>query len=532
MKPVRAIISVSDKTGIVPFARELNKMGVEIISTGGTAKLLKENDIPVKEISEITGFPEIMEGRVKTLHPKVHGGILSKRDNPDHIKTMEELGIERIDIVVVNLYPFKETVKKGSSFEEIIENIDIGGPTMVRAAAKNFKYVAIVTDPADYDKIVEELKSTGEISLKTRFYLAKKAFNLTAHYDAVITEYLFSVNEKGKKNTEPPEFRNPLTITFEKIQDLRYGENPHQRAAFYREIFNEEPCVTNAEKIHGAKELSFNNIYDIDGAFNLVLEFDPEKDGIACAIIKHANPCGMAIGKTPEEAYEKALKVDPVSAFGGIIAFNATVNEEVAKLIVQRFYECIIAPEYSENALEILKTKKNLRVLTTNGLKNLTLRGENSPFDYRKVVGGMLVQDRDLITVVPEKLKVVTERKPTEREWKDLLFAFKVVKWVKSNSVVYAKDGVAIGIGVGQTSRVDAAKCAALKAKEMGLDMEGCVLASEAFFPFRDSVDEAAKVGVKAIIQPGGSIRDNEVIEAANEHGMAMVFTGIRHFRH
>ncbi len=532
MKPVRAIISVSDKTGIIPFARELSKMGVEIISTGGTAKLLKENDISVKEIYEVTEFPEIMEGRVKTLHPKVHGGILSKRDNPDHIKTMEELGIKRIDIVVVNLYPFKETVKKGSSFEEIIENIDIGGPTMVRAAAKNFKYVAIVTDPADYDRIVEELKSTGEISLKTRFYLAKKAFNLTAHYDAVITEYLFSVNEEGKKNIEPPEFRNPLTITFEKIQDLRYGENPHQRAAFYREIFNEEPCVTNAKKIHGAKELSFNNIYDIDGAFNLVLEFDPKKDGIACAIIKHANPCGIAIGETPEDAYEKALKVDPISAFGGIIAFNATVNEEVANLIVKRFYECIIAPGYSDRALEILKTKKNLRVLTTNGLKNLESRGENSPFDYRKVVGGMLVQDRDLITVIPEKIKVVTEREPTEKEWKDLLFAFKVVKWVKSNSVVYAKDGIAIGIGVGQTSRIDAAKCAALKAKEMRLNMEGCVLASEAFFPFRDSVDEAAKVGVKAIIQPGGSIRDKEVIEAANEHGMAMVFTGVRHFRH
>ncbi|WP_457567754.1 bifunctional phosphoribosylaminoimidazolecarboxamide formyltransferase/IMP cyclohydrolase [Desulfurobacterium sp.] len=531
MKPVRAIISVSDKTGIAPFARELSRMGVEIISTGGTAKLLKENNIPVVEISELTEFPEIMEGRVKTLHPKVHGGILAKRDNPEHIKTMKELGIKQIDLVVVNLYPFKETVKKGSSFEEIIENIDIGGPTMVRAAAKNFKHVAIVTDPKDYDRILQELKATGGISLKTRFYLAKKAFNLTAHYDAVITEYLFSVNEEGKKRTEPPEFRNPLTITFEKIQDLRYGENPHQRAAFYREIFNNEPCVTNAEKIHGAKELSFNNIYDIDGAFNLVLEFDAEKDGIACAIIKHANPCGIALGKTPEEAYEKALKVDPVSAFGGIIAFNTTVNEETAKLIVQRFYECIIAPNYSPEALEILKTKKNLRVLAAKELKNSN-RGESSPFDYRKVVGGMLVQDRDLITVVPEKLKVVTRRQPTEKEWEDLLFAFKVVKWVKSNSVVYAKNGIAIGIGVGQTSRIDAAKCAILKAKEMELDTEGCVLASEAFFPFRDSVDEAAKAGVRAIIQPGGSVRDNEVIEAANEHGMAMVFTGIRHFRH
>ncbi|SNR92308.1 bifunctional phosphoribosylaminoimidazolecarboxamide formyltransferase/IMP cyclohydrolase [Desulfurobacterium atlanticum] len=531
MKPVRALISVSDKTGVVDFAKSLYNLGIEIISTGGTARLLKENGVPVKEISELTEFPEIMEGRIKTLHPKVHGGILSKRDNPEHIETMEDLGIKPIDIVVVNLYPFKETVKSEKSFEEIIENIDIGGPTMVRAAAKNFKYVTIVTDPSDYKKIIEELEQTGKISLKTRFYLAKKAFNLTAHYDAVITDYLFKVNENGEFLTEPPEMRNPLTITFEKVQDLRYGENPHQRGAFYKEIFIDEPCISTAKKIHGEKELSFNNIYDIDGALNLVLEFDPNKEKV-CAIIKHANPCGIAIGNSASDAYEKALKVDPVSAFGGIIAFNCPVDENTAKLITERFYECIIAPDYSEEALDILKTKKNLRVLKLDSMDKLINKGETSPFDYRKVVGGMLVQDRDLITLDPEKLKVVTEREPNENEWEDLLFAFKVVKWVKSNSVVYAKDGIAIGIGVGQTSRVDAAKCAAKKAKEMGLEMEGCVLASEAFFPFRDSVDEAAKVGVKAIIQPGGSIRDEEVIEAANEHNIAMVFTGIRHFRH
>ena len=531
MKPVRAIVSVSDKTGIVDFVKKLVDLGIEIVSTGGTAKLLREAGIPVREISDLTGFPEIMEGRVKTLHPKVHGGILARRDKEDHLKAMEELGIERIDMVVVNLYPFKETVKKGASLEEIIENIDIGGPTMVRAAAKNYKDVAIVTDPRDYDLIVKELEETGEISLKTRFYLAKKAFNLTAHYDALISDFLYSIDEEGTP-VAVREMRNPLTVTFEKVQDLRYGENPHQRGAFYKEVFIDEPCVSSAEKLAGEKELSFNNLYDLDGAFNLVLEFDPEKEGVACAIIKHANPCGVALGKTPEEAYEKALNVDPVSAFGGIIAFNSKVNADVAKLITQRFYECIIAPEYDEEALEILKTKKNLRVLTTNGLSGLERRGQKSPFDYRRITGGLLVQDRDLVVFDPEKVKVVTDREPTEREWEDMIFAFKVVKWVKSNSVVYAKNKVAIGIGVGQTSRIDSARCAAEKAKMMGMDLEGSVLASEAFFPFRDSVDEAAKVGVTAIIQPGGSIRDSEVIQAANEHNMAMVFTGIRHFRH
>ena len=531
MRPRRALISVSDKRGVVEFAKALSDMGVEIVSTGGTAKLLRESGIPVKEISELTGFPEIMEGRVKTLHPKVHGGILADRNKDEHIKAMEELQIEPIDMVVVNLYPFKETVKRGADLDEIIENIDIGGPTMVRAAAKNFKHVAIVTDPADYDKVVKELKEKGEISLKTRFYLARKAFNLTAHYDALISEFLYSIDETGKK-VECRELPNPLTITFEKVQDLRYGENPHQRGAFYREVFVDEPCVSLSEKVHGEKELSFNNIYDLDGALNLVLEFDPESEGVACAIIKHANPCGVALGSTPQEAYEKALKVDPLSAFGGIIAFNSKVTKEAAELITQRFFECIIAPEYEEEALEVLKTKKNLRVLTTKGLKGLERRGETSPFDYRRVVGGLLVQDRDLITVLPEKLKVVTDREPTQKEWEDLLFAFKVVKWVKSNSVVYAKDKVAVGIGVGQTSRVDSARCAIEKAQMVGIDLSGAVMASEAFFPFRDSVDEAAKVGITAIIQPGGSIRDKEVIEAANEHNMAMVFTGVRHFRH
>ncbi len=530
MKPIRALVSVSDKIGIIDFARELERFGIEIISTGGTAKVLKEAGIAVKDISELTGFPEIMEGRVKTLHPKVHGGILSKRDVPSHIKAMEELGIERIDIVVVNLYPFKETVKKGASFEEIIENIDIGGPTMVRAAAKNFAYVTVITDPSDYELVINELNEKGEVSLKTRFELARKAFNLTAHYDALISSYLFGINENGEKEY-CQELRDPLTLTYEKVQDLRYGENPHQRGAFYREVFVNEPCISLSEKLCGEKELSFNNIYDLDGALNLVLEFEPEKDGIACAIIKHANPCGVALGKTAKEAYEKALKVDPVSAFGGIIAFNSCVDVDTAALIAERFYECVIAPDYEKEAIDVLKSKRNLRVLKVNGVGTEN-RGVESPFDYRKVVGGMLVQDRDLISLMPESLKVVSDREPTDREWEDLIFAFKVVKWVKSNSVVYAKDGVAVGIGVGQTSRVDSARCAAEKAKLMGIDLEGSVLASEAFFPFRDSIDEAAKVGVTAVIQPGGSIRDKEVIEAANENGMAMVFTGVRHFRH
>ncbi len=531
MRPQRALISVSDKRKVVEFAKELAKLGIEIVSTGGTAKLLRDSGVKVKDISQLTGFPEIMEGRVKTLHPKVHGGILADRRKDEHLKAMRELEIEPIDIVVVNLYPFKETLKKGANLDEIIENIDIGGPTMVRAAAKNFKSVAVVVDPEDYEKVVKELKEKGEISLKTRFYLARKAFNLTAHYDALIAEFFYSIDEEGTP-VNLREMRDPLTITFEKVLDLRYGENPHQRGAFYKEVFISEPCVARAEKIQGEKELSFNNIYDLDGALNLVLEFDPEKEGIACAIIKHANPCGIALGNTPQEAYEKALKTDPISAFGGIIAFNSTVNQEVAELITERFYECIIAPDYQEEALKILKKKKNLRVLTTKGLKGLERRGKESPFDYRRVVGGLLVQDRDLTTYLPEKLKVVSRREPTEKEWEDLLFAFKVVKWVKSNSVVYAKDKVAVGIGVGQTSRIDSARCAIEKAQSVGIDLNGAVLASEAFFPFRDSVDEAAKVGITAIIQPGGSIRDQEVIEAANEHNIAMVFTGIRHFRH
>ncbi len=523
MQIKRAIISVSDKTGIVNLAEELQNLNIEIISTGGTAKLLRKNNINVKDVSELTGFPEIMEGRVKTLHPKVHGGILAKRDKESHLKIMRELGIEPIDLVVVNLYPFKETIERNADFAEIVENIDIGGPSMIRAAAKNFKYVAVLTDIVDYQRIIDEIKTSKTISLRTRYYLAKKAFNLTAHYDAMISNFLNGVDEKGFPIPKP-EFERFFTPTFVKAEDLRYGENPHQRAAFYREEFVDEPCVANSKKIWGNKEISFNNIYDLDSALNIVLEFDKP----ACTIVKHANPCGVAIGKTPREAYEKALETDPLSAFGGIIAFNTTVTNDVAELISKRFYECIVAPDYDGKALEALQRKKNLRVLKLDKLK---VNGARSRFDMRKVVGGLLVQDRDL-KVFDGKLKVASNRKPTEKELQDLRFAFTVAKWVKSNAIVYAKDNKTIGIGVGQTSRVDSARCAAEKAQLMGLSLDGSVMASDGFLPFADNVEEAAKHGVTAIIQPGGSIRDREVIEAANSHNMAMVFTGIRHFRH
>ncbi len=526
MKTKRALVSVSDKSGIVDFCRALCRLGFEIISTGGTAKVLSENGISVKEISQITNFPEIMDGRVKTLHPKVHGGILAKRENPTHMKQALQLKIPMIDLVAVNLYPFKETVKSGSSFEQILENIDIGGPTLIRAAAKNFKDVIVVVDPKDYEKVLEALKK-GDVPLSFRFELAKKAFNLTAHYDALIAQYLFSVDETGKPKSERP-MPDTITLTFESVKDLRYGENPHQRGKFYREVFCKEPSVSTSRKLHGQKELSFNNIYDLDGALSLVQELLDE--GIACAIIKHANPCGVAVGESPLDAYKKALSTDPVSAFGGIVAFNCPLDEETARQITGRFFECVIAPSFDEKALEILKQKKNLRVLEVGELEKGKIG--SCPFDFKRVVGGLLLQDRDLKVYDPEKLKVVTDTQPSKKQWSDLLFAFKVVKWVKSNAVVFAKDGVTLAIGVGQTSRIDSVKFAAQKAQSLGISLRGSVLASEAFFPFRDSVDEAAKLGVSAIIQPGGSIRDGEVIQAANEHGIPMVFTGIRHFRH
>ena len=512
----RALISVSNKEKVVDFAKKLVELGYEIISSSGTARVLRENGVPVIEVSEITGFPEIMGGRVKTLHPKIHGGLLAVRDNPEYMKQLEEQEITPIDIVAINLYPFEETVKKGADLEEIIENIDIGGPAMVRASAKNHKFVTIIVDPEDYDKVIEELEKNGETSLETRQKLALKAFRHTAIYDSIISSVL---NEKLGINEK---FPYELTIPLRRKQNLRYGENPHQEAALYvSQVEQEGLSVSNSEVLHG-KEMSYNNYLDVEAATNLVKEFDKP----ACVIVKHNNPCGVAVRDNQLEAYEEALRRDPKSAYGGIVAFNEPVNLETAKKLIEIFLEVVIAPDFEDKALEFLKSKKkNLRLVK---IKNFDKKPEG--LDYRRISGGMLIQDRDL--QLYKDWKVVSERQPTEKEVKDLLFAWKVVKHVKSNSVVLAKDEATVGIGPGQTSRVDSLETAIKKAKEFNLPLEGSVLASEAFLPFRDSVDEAAKHGIKAIVQPGGSIRDEEVIQAANEHGIALIFTGMRHFKH
>ncbi len=515
----RAIVSVSDKSGVVSFAKGLSQMGVEILSTGGTAKTLRENGIRVMDISEYTGFPEMLDGRVKTLHPKVHGGLLGQRSKPEHVRKMNEHGILPIDLVAVNLYPFEATVaKEGCSLEEAIENIDIGGPTMIRSAAKNYPDVTVVVDPGDYDVVLSELKEKGEISLETNFRLAKKVFQHTARYDGAISNYLGQI-EKGKKIYEFPE---TFSFQVKKAQELRYGENPHQRAAFYREPLLTEPSVSNAIQLQG-KELSFNNILDLDSAYETVKEFEE----IATVIIKHNNPCGVAISaKNLVDAYRKARECDPVSAFGGVVGFNRVVDRETAKEMAEIFLEAIIAPGYSPEALEILKAKKDLRILQTPPLTSFVIqRG----FDLRKVVGGLLVQDRDLGKVPMDQWKVVTKRKPTEEEKRAMAFGWKVAKHIKSNAIVLVREDRTIGIGAGQMSRVDSTRLAVMKAQS---STKGTVLASDAMFPFRDGVDAGTEAGATAIIQPGGSIRDDEVIAAANEYHIAMVFTGMRHFRH
>jgi len=513
----RALLSVSNKDGIVEFAKELVNLGYEIISSSGTARKLKENGIPVIEVSEITGFPEIMGGRVKTLHPKIHGGLLAVRDNPEYMKQLEELGITPIDIVAINLYPFEETVKRGADLDEIIENIDIGGPAMVRASAKNYKHTAIIVDPSDYKKVIDELKEKGGLSIDTKKRLALKAFRHTAIYDSIISNVL---NEKFDIKEKFPE---ELSIPFRKKSKLRYGENPHQEGALYvSPVENEGISVASSEVLHG-KEMSFNNYLDVEGAINLVKEF---KDNHCAVIVKHNNPCGVAVRDSQVEAYREALKSDPKSAFGGIVAFNKPVELETAKALAEIFLEVVIAPDFQEDALEFLKSKKkNLRLVR---IRNFDKEPQGA--DLRRINGGLLIQDRDL--ELYKELKVVSDREPTDEELQDLIFALKVVKHTKSNSVVIAKGNATVGIGVGQTSRVDSLETAIKKAKEFGFDLKGAVLASEAFFPFRDSVDIAAKEGISAIIQPGGSIRDNEVIEACNEHNIAMVFTGMRHFKH
>ncbi len=518
-KIARAIISVSDKQGVINLARELINLGVEILSTGGTASKLSESGIKVTEISEYTGFPEILDGRVKTLHPKIHGGILAVRDKEPHIKQMKKNGIKPIDLVVVNLYPFEEVIKKEDvSLAEAIENIDIGGPTMLRAAAKNYKYVTIVTDPADYKRIINELKSNdGMITEETRFRLAVKAFSHIARYDAAISNFLSSIRMDGTRIKFPSSY----TLHLEKKMDLRYGENPHQDGAFYVEPEVLDASISNAEQIQG-KELSLNNIYDTNSCFELVKEFSEP----VCVIVKHNNPCGVAVDENITQAFLKAKECDPVSAFGGIVGFNRTVDEATALELTNMFLEVVIAPGYTEKAYEVLSAKKNLRVLKTSEIK----RESRTALDFKRVNGGMLIQDADLRSDEDfENYKVSTKRQPTEQEIADMMLAWKVCKHVKSNAIVFAKNGQTVGIGAGQMSRVDSVKIASMKAQ---LPTEGAVMASDAFFPFRDGIDEAAKAGIKAVVQPGGSIRDEEVIEAADEYGMAMIFTGIRHFKH
>ncbi|MCM8855628.1 MAG: bifunctional phosphoribosylaminoimidazolecarboxamide formyltransferase/IMP cyclohydrolase [Candidatus Thiodiazotropha sp.] len=514
----RALISVSDKTGIVEFARNLADRKIEILSTGGTAKLLTQSDIPVIEVSEYTGFPEMMDGRVKTLHPKIHGGILGRRGIDDSV--MRENGIGGIDLIVVNLYPFEATVEKPDcDLATAIENIDIGGPTMLRAAAKNHKDVTVVVDAIDYDRVLREMADNNNaLSDATRFDLAVKTFEHTAHYDAAIANYLGA--RVGEKVSD---FPRTLSLQFKQAQTMRYGENPHQKAAFFVEQRIDEACIATAKQLQG-KELSYNNIADTDAALECVKSFD---EGPACVIVKHANPCGVAYGANLLEAYERAYSTDPESAFGGIIAFNGELDGETAKTIVKRqFVEVIIAPKVSAAAIENVSSKKNVRLLECGEwLSEVIHRTE-----YKRVNGGLLVQDADL--QLTNEIKVVTQRQPTEQEMRDLLFTWRVAKFVKSNAIVYGRDGMTIGVGAGQMSRINSARIAAIKAEHAGLKVTGSVMASDAFFPFRDGIDNAAQVGIAAVIQPGGSMRDDEAIAAANEHDMAMVFTAMRHFRH
>jgi phosphoribosylaminoimidazolecarboxamide formyltransferase/IMP cyclohydrolase len=522
-KVERALISVSDKEGIVDFARALQEMGVEIISTGGTAKLLRESGIAVANVSDFTGSPEILDGRVKTLHPRIHGALLALRDNPLHQREMEEQGIKPIDLVVVNLYPFEQTVShEDVTLEQAIENIDIGGPSMIRSAAKNYQDVAVVVDPARYADVLQDMEANdGGISSALRMALAAEAFERTSYYDSIIFAFLSSLQKKKQVSAV-----SKLSLEYTKVMDLRYGENPHQRAALYREKIFSEPCIPAAELLHG-KELSFNNILDLDAACETVKEFSQP----AAVVIKHTNPCGVAVASSIFEAYQKARATDPVSAFGSVVAFNRSVDVQTAEELNKTFIEAILAPGFNHDALEILKKKTNRRLVVLEGLETWRMVGGTGlpSRDLRKIVGGVLVQDRDLVTISEKDLRCVTRREPTEEELKALLFAWTVVKHVKSNAIVYTSATETLGIGAGQMSRVDASRIAVMKAQK---PLKGSVVASDAFFPFRDGVDAAVEAGATAIIQPGGSVRDEESIEACNEHNVAMVFTGIRHFRH
>jgi phosphoribosylaminoimidazolecarboxamide formyltransferase/IMP cyclohydrolase len=516
----QALISVSDKTGVLEFAKGLQRLGIAILSTGGTAKMLADNGIPVTEVADYTGFPEMLDGRVKTLQPKIHAGILARRDLSAHVATLEKHSIPTIDLVVVNLYPFSATIAKPDCMlADAIENIDIGGPTMVRAAAKNHEHVAIVTDPKDYNAILAEMHTNGStISGATCFDLAKKAFSHTAAYDSAISNYLTTIHADGARSEYPTQ----INFNFVKIQDMRYGENPHQKAAFYRDLEAVPGGIADYTQLQG-KELSYNNIGDADAAWECVKTFEQP----ACVIVKHANPCGVAIADTPLSAYKLAYATDPTSAFGGIIALNRELDVETASVITtNQFVEVIIAPSVAEAARQVVATKQNVRLLT------VPLSKAHNQYDFKRVNGGLLVQSPDTLDVKASQLRVVTKAQPGAGQLQDLLFAWRVAKYVKSNAIVFCKDGRTLGVGAGQMSRVDSTRIATIKAQNVACSLVDSVVASDAFFPFRDGVDVLAEAGAKAVIQPGGSMRDEEVIAAADEHGLVMVFTGYRHFRH
>lgn len=522
-----ALLSVSDKNGIIPFAKALHELGIRLISTGGTAKLLAENNLPVVEVSSLTKFPEMLDGRVKTLHPMVHGGLLARRDHPEHMAALKEHGIDTIDMLVINLYPFNETVARDNcSFEDAVENIDIGGPAMLRAAAKNHQDVTVLISPDDYAPVLAEMKANQNVvSYKTNLSLAKKVFAHTAQYDGAIANYLTALGDDldHKARSAYPE---TLHLAFEKVQEMRYGENPHQSAAFYRDIFPAVGSLANYKQLQG-KELSYNNIADADAAWECVKSFTGNPGGdAACVIIKHANPCGVAVGASALEAYQKAFKTDPSSAFGGIIALNVPCDGAAADAISKQFVEVLIAPSFSTEAKAIFAAKQNVRLL------EIPLGDTFNAYDFKRVGGGLLVQSPDSKNVLTGEMRVVSQRQPSASEMNDMLFAWRVAKFVKSNAIVYCANGMTLGIGAGQMSRVDSARMASIKAENAGLSLKGSAVASDAFFPFRDGLDVVVNGGASCVIQPGGSMRDEEIIAAANEHGIAMIFTGTRHFRH
>ena len=523
---MNALVSVSDKTGIVDLARALHALGVGLISTGGTAKLLEDEGLPVTEVAQLTGFPEMLDGRVKTLHPKVHGGLLARRDLPEHMAALKAHGIDTIDLLVVNLYPFEATVAKpGCTLEDAIENIDIGGPAMVRSAAKNWKDVAVLTDASQYAPVLAELKSAGKLSDSTRFALSVAAFNRISNYDAAISDYLSSLQADGSRALFPAQSNG----RFVKLQDLRYGENPHQQAAYYRDLQPAPGSLVTGAQLQG-KELSYNNIADADAAWECVKTFDVP----ACVIVKHANPCGVAVGAHALEAYEKAFKTDPTSAFGGIIAFNRSLDGAAAQAVSKQFVEVLIATDFTPEALEVFKAKANVRLMKIAlpaGGATPWDKGQNA-VDIKRVGSGLLMQTADNHTLQMSDLKVVTKKQPTPQQLQDLLFAWKVAKYVKSNAIVFCKDGMTMGVGAGQMSRLDSARIASIKAQHASLSLKDTAVASDAFFPFRDGLDVVVDAGAGCVIQPGGSMRDPEVIAAADERGVVMVFSGVRHFRH